>query len=270
MLKTGKSIIYFAIVIVLLVLMIVLVITGGNNKSLSNTQETAVQSSTPTPDPYSLSDLSAEDAAMYNIPEDAIIIDADDYIPQDQGGEYDGYNIPEGSVIIDEDQAGSIPDGYVIVEDGSDLGDYFVPADAVIIDEGSSAPAGELISSGSISSNTGTVLNLVADWEACVYDYDNAKLIVYVSISHSSLTMSSVPSGVSVTVNGQTSYLNVPSVNFSGGMTSTSVGSCSFVVPVRTSSVKEYPIRVDWSFGGSYSGVRLDTITASGSAVISR
>lgn len=258
MLKTGKSIIYFAIVIVLLVLMVVLVITGGNNKALSNTQQTAEQGPTPTPDPYSLSDLSAEDAAMYNIPEDAIIIDAEDYVPQDQGGEYDGYNIPEGSVIIDEEQA------------VSDLGDYTVPSDIVIINEGSSAPAGELITSGSISSNTGTVLNLVADWEACVYDYDNAKLIVYVSISHSSLTMSSVPSGVSVTVNGQTSYLDVPAVNFSGGMTSTNVGSCSFVVPVRTSSVKEYPIRVDWSFGGSYSGVRLDTITASGSAVISR
>ena len=253
----GKSIIYFAIVIVLLVLMIVLVITGGSNRSLSNTQETtetaAVQTPTPTPDPYSLSDLSAEDAAMYNIPEGAIIIDEDDYFPQDQGGEYDGYNIPEGSVILDE---------YP--------GDYSVPGDAVIIDGGSSIPSGEVISSGSISSNTGTVLNLVADWDACVYDYDNVKLIVNVSISHSSLTMSSVPSGVSVTVNGQTSYLNVPAVNFSGGMTSTDVGACNFVVPVRVSSVKEYPIRVDWSFGGSYSGVRLDTITASGSAVISR
>lgn len=270
MLKAGKSVIYFAIVIVLLVLMIVLVITGGRSKSLNAAQE-LTSTSTPTPDPYSLSDLSTEDAAMYNIPEDAIIIDAEDYTPPNRGGEYAGYNIPEGSVILDESDAGYyIPEAYIIVEDGSDSGDYFVPADAVIINEGSSAPSGEIICSGSITSSTGTVLNVVADWDACVYDYDNAKLIVNVSISHSSLTMASVPSGVSVTVNGRTSYLDVPAVSFTGGMTSTDVGSCSFVVPVRSSSVKEYPIRVDWSFGGSYSGVRLDTITASGSAVISR
>ena len=123
------------------------------------------------------------------------------------------------------------------------------------------AAPGTVVSSGSASSSTGTNLNLSISWQAVDMGGGVTRVTVSGSVVSYSLQVMSEPvtvslAGYSTTVMG--SAVNVPDDTTSA--VSTSLFSTSFDVPSGTVG----DLTATWNFQGSYSGVSLPTITATG------
>ena len=109
--------------------------------------------------------------------------------------------------------------------------------------------------SGTLRSNTGTGLNIVADWSL-----SGTTLTVKVSAESYSLYSQGAWHAGSVTVGGQTYYFDTQAIEYDGPSLGThELGS------VTISGVSApAQIEVGWHFQGTYGGTELDTITASG------
>lgn len=117
---------------------------------------------------------------------------------------------------------------------------------------------------GSFSSATGTYLNLVVDWAAYTAPDGSTKLRVDLSASSYSFFTSALYQGLELTVGGQTYTANSPEISY-GGPDLITTPMASFTVDAPTGNVG---ITAVWHYRGSYSGVELDDITASGTAFI--
>ena len=109
--------------------------------------------------------------------------------------------------------------------------------------------------SGTMRSDTGTALNIVADWTL-----SGTTLSVNVSAESYSLRANGAWHGGWVTVGGQTYYFDTKDINYDGpGQGTNPLGS------VTISGVNPgVSVEVAWHFQGTYGGTELETITASG------
>lgn len=122
-------------------------------------------------------------------------------------------------------------------------------------------PSGASLS-GSARSNTGTGLNMVVAWSAdAAPGAETGTLTVRVSAESYSFFTSALYDAVELTVNGRTYKTSSADVSYSGTDLVTSP-IASFTVEVPRGSVS---YSVVWHYKGSYSGVELEDITASGS-----
>ena len=116
-------------------------------------------------------------------------------------------------------------------------------------------------SAGSASS-TGTSLSLIVSWSA--YDRGDGNTLISVSgdISSYSLSLGTLYSAASIDLAGYgvTCDTNSVYVAQDAGNVTNHLFSTSFTVPTGT----EGTMTVSWRFGGSYAGVELPYITASG------
>ena len=121
---------------------------------------------------------------------------------------------------------------------------------------------GGAISSGSFMSNTGTSLNIIVNWYAAADMFGNRELMVVVSASSGNLMANSLINGVELSVNGMMYAASNNAVNYmGGGMTTNTLAT--FVIPNVYGSVS---IAAAWHFNGTYGGVSIGTIFASGIA----
>lgn len=126
------------------------------------------------------------------------------------------------------------------------------------------ATGGSVLSSDSFRSDTGTGLNIRVDWSV-VKDVTGEKTLeVQVSSLSYSLSSIEMPSGVEITVNGAVYHGKSAAVNYSGRSQIASP-LASFSIPNLSGTVQ---LSVVWHFNGSYSGVALGDIRASGTAVV--
>ena len=123
---------------------------------------------------------------------------------------------------------------------------------------------GSVLNSGSFQSNTGTGLNIRVDWSVVKGVMGEKTLEVQVSTLSYSLYSIEMPSGVELTVNGAAFIGKSAAVNYSGRSQITSP-LASFSVPNLSGTVQ---LSAVWHFNGSYSGVALSDIRASGTAVV--
>ncbi len=194
-----------------------------------------------------------EEESGSEVPGNAVIIDEE---PSSGGNKKSsGYDIPEGSVIIDEPANTKAP---------KPTQSPAKPTSAPV------TPSGTILASGSTSSNTGTTLNLIADWNVSAVNDSTVAVNVNVSIASGSLQCKAVSGSVTVSVNGASNYLNGPAINVSGGGNVTKVGTASFSVNLPVGSTGTIPISASWRFGGTYSGVSIDTVACSDSVTIKR
>ena len=120
--------------------------------------------------------------------------------------------------------------------------------------------SGELISSGSFSSSTGTQLNILVSWSVRSDSAGQKTLHVDVSSTSYSLYCSGSASGLNLTVNGVTYTSSTPAINY-GGKTAVINKLGSFDVPNVYGAVT---ITAVWHFNGSYSQVPIGDIRATG------
>ena len=122
---------------------------------------------------------------------------------------------------------------------------------------------GEVVSAGSFASQTGTSLNLLVNWNAMADAFGQKTLYVTVSATSYSLYSAANPNTLELNVNGM-SYVATPNAISYGGNTQVTNTLASFQIP---SAVSPASISAAWRFNGVISGVPLNTIYASGTAI---
>lgn len=118
---------------------------------------------------------------------------------------------------------------------------------------------------GSIRSDTGTDLNLAADWEAYSAGDGNITLAVTLYAESYSLTCRAIPDGATVTIDGTAIVFDTAAVDYSGdALHKNELGSVSMTMPLGEDGTLTVPLSAVWDFGGSYSGTDFDALSAEG------
>lgn len=118
--------------------------------------------------------------------------------------------------------------------------------------------------SGSFSSSTGTYLNLVVDWRTFRDTDGTPKLQIDLSASSYSFHTSALYDGLELTVGGETYRANSPEVHYDGDSLAITP-LYSFVMDAPEGSTA---VTATWHYKGSYSGIELENIVASGTVNI--
>ncbi|MBQ9332513.1 MAG: hypothetical protein IJS11_06160, partial [Oscillospiraceae bacterium] len=139
-------------------------------------------------------------------------------------------------------------------------------------DAGNTIPIGTVIGSGQFRSDTGTALNIHADWTASINDPQSVNVTVTVFADHYSLMTTATPGALQVSVDGQYVSLGSPAIDNDGttGLAMTQINSHTFQVPLTAGDIRTVPVQVVWQYRGSYSGVDLPTIECGGSITVTR
>ena len=143
---------------------------------------------------------------------------------------------------------------------------------AVPIPEASPAPTaappaptpsgyGVELASGSFRSDTGTYLNLVADWSAVTVNDNSYKLTIVLSLESYSLDVGERRGNV-LTVNGKEYTFLTDPIEIEQGFTKTRIYVWSEEFPL---SKRDFDIKAEWYMRGSYSGQELEVVELSGS-----
>ena len=121
-----------------------------------------------------------------------------------------------------------------------------------------------LTGSGSFMSNTGTSLNIVVNWYAGVDNLGNRGLMVVVGATSGNLMASAIANSVELNVNGMMYAASNNAINYmGGGMTTNTLAT--FTIPNVYGTVS---ITAVWHFNGTYGGVPIGSVYASGYASV--
>ena len=119
------------------------------------------------------------------------------------------------------------------------------------------ASGSDMVATGLISSDSGTQLNIVAEWKARA---DKA-FQVDVSVLSYSLQVTGMSQAVELNINGAVYFSNSASINYSG-TARTMTPLASFLVNNLPGG--SYNITVTWHYNGAYNSLPIGDITASG------
>lgn len=121
-----------------------------------------------------------------------------------------------------------------------------------------------LTGSGSFMSNTGTSLNIVVNWYAGVDNFGNRGLMVVVGATSGNLMANAIANSVELNVNGMMYAASNNAINYmGGGMTTNTLAT--FTIPNVYGTVS---ITAVWHFNGTYGGVPIGSVYASGYASV--
>lgn len=113
--------------------------------------------------------------------------------------------------------------------------------------------------SGQFTSSTGTGLELVVDWKT-YSSSDGTKMVRFdVSIKCLGIHVGSRMDGLHITMDGVTKSFDCDGADANGGNNTFPLGSFAMEMSGDSANVS-----VAWDFRGTYSGVQLDQVTASG------
>lgn len=129
--------------------------------------------------------------------------------------------------------------------------------------------AGQDLGSGSFRSETGTLLNIKADWSARSVSATQVEVTVVVSAESSSLYNSG--SAVNINLDGQYASLTSKTIDYTDtAMTSHELASKTFTLDLADGASREVDLAVEWHWGGRYGGVALDVLECGGRIPLSR
>ncbi len=120
------------------------------------------------------------------------------------------------------------------------------------------------LASGSFRSDTGTALNLVADWRAAAIDATTARITVTLSLESYSLDIGERRGNI-LTFNGEDYYFVTDPIEIAGGdFVKTQIYVWSQEIPMSELS---FDLAVRWNLRGSYSKKEMEAIELSGSYI---
>ena len=132
-------------------------------------------------------------------------------------------------------------------------------------------PQGEVIGSGSFTSDTGTPLNLRADWTATVLDSENVEVTVNVYLVSYQIEVRELYNAVNVSVGDQYASANSPAIKWENNTKlETLLASTVHTLRLPTGSSASFPLAAQYQFGGTYSKVELPVIECGGTIELSR
>ena len=134
-----------------------------------------------------------------------------------------------------------------------------------------SVPVITSLSSGSFSSDTGTGLNITADWTVQSLDQEQVSVTVTVSVISFTLQTQALPNSVNIGLDGNYVSLDAPAIFYDGGgQVRSALASHTFTVPLSANSSRAMALQVEWQYNGSYGGVELPVLECGGSINVSR
>lgn len=118
------------------------------------------------------------------------------------------------------------------------------------------------ISRGSFSSSTGTSMNMNVNWVAYDDGSGNAVISLTGTVTSYSLQLASLYDAVTLEMDGYSTTCNTQSIYLEDGVgqTTSPLFYTKLTVPLGTCA----DMTATWKYGGSYSGVDLPTVTATG------
>ena len=168
-----------------------------------------------------------------------------------------------------EDLSDEESSGQALSEDGAAAPDEALEesVDSVIDDTAEIS-----LGSGTIRSDSGTPLNILAEWNASVSGANTVDVTVTVSVESNSLLTAAVPDALSVSVGSESTLLATPAVEIKNtdNPVTTLLNTCTFTIVFPEADTLNVPIDVVWNYRGIYGGVYLDTIECSETIQIKR
>ena len=132
-------------------------------------------------------------------------------------------------------------------------------------------PQGEVIGSGSFTSDTGTPLNLRADWTATVLDSERVEVTVNVYLVSYQIEVRELYNAVNVSVGDQYASADSPAIKWeSNTRLETLLASTVHTLSLPSGSSASFPLAAQYQFGGTYSKVELPVIECGGTIELSR
>ncbi len=132
-------------------------------------------------------------------------------------------------------------------------------------------PQGEVIGSGSFTSDTGTPLNIRADWTATVLDSENVEVTVNVYLISYQIEVRELYDAVNVSVGDQYASANSPAIKWENNTRLESLlASTVHTLRLPSGSSASFPLAAQYQFGGTYSKVELPVIECGGTIELSR
>jgi type V secretory pathway adhesin AidA len=117
------------------------------------------------------------------------------------------------------------------------------------------APLQTTLASGSFSSDTGTWLNITADWSAKSISQEQVQVTVSVAVVSYALHTQYLPRTLNISLDGQYVSLDAPGITYDGeAQAANGLGTHTFTVNLPANSSKSMPLQVEWQFNGSYGG----------------
>lgn len=133
------------------------------------------------------------------------------------------------------------------------------------------APAGQVLGSGSFSSETGVPINIRANWTATVLDSERVQVKVEVILDSYALHIAESYGALNVSVGDQYASSSTPAVDYDGNeQLSTVLGSTTHTLNLAQGQSSSFTMAVEYHFGGTYSGQELPVIECGGSIQLSR
>lgn len=132
-------------------------------------------------------------------------------------------------------------------------------------------PQGEVIGSGSFTSDTGTPLNLRADWTAAVLDSERVEVTVNVYLVSYQIEVRELYNAVNVSVGDQYASADSPAIKWENNTRlETLLASTVHTLSLSSGSSASFPLAAQYQFGGTYSKVELPVIECGGTIELSR
>ena len=133
-------------------------------------------------------------------------------------------------------------------------------------------PVGTTLGSGTFRSDTGTPLNIYAEWSASVSGAQTADVTVTVYVDSYSLYTTASPEALNIAVDTQYVSLASPAIEYDGtdGQRVTMINSRTFSVNLGPGESRSIPVQIVWNYRGTYGEVYMDTIECGGSISLSR
>ena len=140
---------------------------------------------------------------------------------------------------------------------------------------GSSAsviPTGTSLGSGTFRSDSGTSINIHADWSAVVSGTNTVDITVTAYVDSYSLYTTASPDVLNIAVDGQYFSLASPAIEIPTTTTpvSTKINSRTVTVTLSGGETRNIPVEVLWHYRGTYGGTYLDSIECGGNITLSR
>lgn len=131
------------------------------------------------------------------------------------------------------------------------------------------------LGSGSFESETGTYLNIHADWSAKTVSSTQVEVTVKVYCDHYSLYTSKLYGAVGILLDGQYASLDSPAIEHdSNDLKHTELATRTFTIDLQEGQSRTFGLHVEWGYGGEYGGpngrVQLDSLECGGSITLSR
>ena len=126
------------------------------------------------------------------------------------------------------------------------------------------------LNSGFFESDTRTGLNIRAEWSAKTVNDNQVEVTVTVYCLHQTLHTGAY-NPVNIMVDGQYATVDAKKIDSdSYDAQKTEIASRTFTIDLGQGSSKTFWVNVEWEYGGTYSGVRLDSIECGGNVTLNR